>query len=183
MRHLINIAIVLLATAFVSCGKTSDFVGVVRLHDGNSLVVLNPIDDTQYTFATDATTTNCDISLPEGTPVIVTYKGRLTDGTKAMSVEPDKTYIMAVGKWITSDIDDVTSQCGLELRAGGRVSPIGDFATDYHTWELQGEENILLLNGHTATGEQIIHAAIIDTEQTLPLLTIEDSQQIYRKVL
>lgn len=181
MRRLLLRLTVVVAILLASCAKQSEFVGIVQSHSEDTLTVLNPIEDREYLFNVEQD--DFDTPLPQGTPVVVTYAGQLTDGAKALHVAADATYIAAVGRWITSDTDDATSQYGVELRGGGRVAAVGFNDVPFHNWEPQGEDNTLLLRGRSAAGEEIIRAAIISEEQGMLFLTIEQDNNLYRKVL
>lgn len=183
MKRAFGIFIAVVAIMLSSCAKQSEFVGIVHLHEENRLTVLNPIDDVEYTFIIEPSDMEYEQLLPEGTPVVVTYAGRLANGTEAKEVTADKTYVAAVGRWITSSADDATSEMGVELKGGGRAVVIGGDKNLIHTWEPQGEDNILLLKGRAEDGKEIIRAAVISEEQGMLFLTIEDDDSLYRKVL
>lgn len=183
MRRTFGIFIVAIAIVLSSCTKQSELVGIVQLHQDNRLTILNPIDDTQHTLIVEPSSVEYGEWLPYGTPVVVTYTGRLADGIKAKSVAADKTYVAAVGKWITSSADDATSELGVELMGGGRAVVISGDKALIHSWEPQGEDNTLLLKGRAADGSEVIRAAVISEEQGMLFLTIEDDDNLYRKVL
>lgn len=184
MKRTLILAVALLA---VSCADRAprQYAGIIGDASMNTLTVRDTATGATQTFSTaDADMTEAN-GLLLGSPVVVEYEGGLEETTAAVKVTADATYAAAVGRWTMPDPIDDSEVMGIELQTGGAAASIRMATLPYTAWELQGEENRILLrgrsigNGQTTDFEQTATLGT-DAEGT-PTLTIEGTNVVLTK--
>lgn len=158
------------------------FAGFIEDATMNTVVVKDITSDSTQTFSTmnaDMTQAN---GMLIGAPIIVDYIGALKAGTDATKVSVDATYCNAVGKWTMPDPIDSTAVMGIDLMIQGQAASINMATLVYTAWELQGEENKIILKGQSIGNGQTIELNQIGTLSQIDgksLLTIDSV--VYQK--
>lgn len=161
MKKLLILAATLCAA---SCAEQApkQCTGIIEEASMNTLTVRDTATEATQTFSTaDADLTEAN-GLLVGSPVVVEYR----KADVAVKVAADATYAAAVGRWTMPDPIDADAVMGIELQTGGAAASIRMATLRYTSWELQGEENRILLRG-----QSIGNGQTIDFEQTALLGT------------
>lgn len=176
--------LILAATLFAaSCAEQApkQCTGIIEEASMNTLTVRDTATEATQTFSTaDADLTEAN-GLLVGSPVVVEYR----EADVAVKVAADPTYAAAVGRWTMPDPIDESEVMGVELQTGGAAASIRMATLPYTSWELQGEENRILLRGRSIGNGQttdFIETAILGTDaEGTATLTIEGTNVVLTK--
>lgn len=187
MKSIKILTLAIAAFVLVSCGASEpkQYVGTIVDATMNNVIVKELTGDQTVVFSTE----NADMSAANGmligNLITVDYTGDLTEGTPATKVVTDATYAKAVGEWTMPDPINADSVMGFKLMVEGEAESINMATLRYSGWELQGEENKIILKGVSeGSGAPIdfTETAVLSTNaEGQELLTIEGTEVVLTK--
>lgn len=187
---------------FVGCGagEPSLFTGTFTEAELNT-VTIAPERGAAVTFSTEGAELIGFEELIPGSPVRVTYTGRIDKGEEvpALRIEVDPTYARLLGRWIETGEGADELGMGFELAPRGKknepnASSIGMQTLVFRRWELTPEGGLLLSghslgNGNTVSFSEEWEILLLDSDRLViaqPDLTLtlrrETEEDVVRRL-
>lgn len=116
-------------------------------------VTIAPQEGGQILFSTEGADMEKAFGLLAGNSATVTYRGKLkAEGTPALRVASDRTYVTALGRWVEPNPIAPEQEQGIELRLGGEARSINMHTLRYRSWEVTGTDEVLLRGTSEGSG-------------------------------
>ena len=164
--------------------QLNSFNGFIVDATSNNVTVKALTGDETHTFSLENADKKDANGLLIGNLIIVDYRGNLTETTPATRVATDATYAKAIGTWTMPDPIDTTKQMGFELMIEGKAQSINMATLVIDKWELQGEQNKIVLQGESIGNGQTIEygqtATIIEKDGKTMML-FDGTEVVYEK--
>lgn len=116
-------------------------------------VTIAPQEGGQVLFSTEGADMEEAFGLLAGNRATVTYRGRLkAEGTPALRVRSDRTYVTALGRWVEPNPIAPEQEQGIELLLEGEARSINMQTLRYRSWEVTGADEVLLRGTSEGSG-------------------------------
>ena len=181
------VAVAALVGMIACCDNApKQYTGFIADASMNTVTVKALTSDSTQTFSTEGADMTQAQGMLLGSPIVVDYKGKLTDVTPALKVVLDPTYFEAVGDWTMPDpLNPDSLRMGVQIMVEGQAQSINMATLRYASWELQGEAGKILLKGVSeGSGEPIEFTEtgmISKNADSVYTLSIEGTETVYTK--